>query len=265
MDTKFKAMKVILILSLLLLFNSCQHCNDPTNPDCGNYNPCYGASNVADFECTEYFDANNDLNVKCDTLVFGTTSCLFNSKMEYFSYDWQIGSDTNHRYGKTFTINFNKSFGSIPVTLIGKRAPNPKCIPNDDGVDTFTKPITIVDWKASPLIGKFSGSLVSNPTQIFTIEIKENTSIQNLIMNSPILLNLLNTCDGIYNISIGYKQFRSPIGAASYSPTGSCYKITDISGSLDISNQIITITYISDYGHITGKIKTETFIGKRQP
>ncbi|MBX7206188.1 MAG: hypothetical protein K1X81_12260 [Bacteroidia bacterium] len=255
-------MKVILILSLLLLFNSCQHCNDPTNPDCGNYNPCYGASNVADFECTEYFDANNDLNVKCDTLVFGTTSCLFNSKMEYFSYDWQIGSDTNHRYGKTFTINFNKSFGSIPVTLIGKRAPNPKCIPNDDGVDTFTKPITIVDWKASPIMGRYTGSLISNPYDTFTIEIRADHNVHQLSLGDPILLNLMQGCDVIFGIdSKGYKQFISYFNY--YTPSGVCNQNTEIRGMLDQSNQFITITY-RIFKDPQGRL-TETFIGKRQP
>jgi len=247
----------------LLFTNSCQHCNDPTDPDCGNYNPCYGVSNVADFMCAEYLDENTDLLVKSDTLIMENIS-WFNSKSNYLIYDWQIGSDTNHRHSKEFNIYFDKSFGTIPITLIGKRAPNPKCIPNDDGVDTFTKPITIVDWKASPLIGRYTGSLISNPSDTFTIEIKADHNFNQLLLNRPILLYLHKTCDIIYGIgSVGYKQFTT--SNITYSPSGTCNKNPEIRGILDLSNQFITVTYTSSFDFNNQKNLTETFIGKRQP
>lgn len=273
MDTKFNIMKNFLSLLCLitamvcsLLFTTgCRHCDDPTNPDCGNYNPCYGVSDVASFECSEYFDENTDLLVKCDTMVFnGASSSIFKSNRDYLTYDWQIGSDTNLRHGKTFAITFNKSFGTIPVTLIGKRAPNPKCIPNDDGVDTLTKLITIVDWKASPLIGRYTGSLVSNPKDTFTIEIKADHNITQLQPNKLVLINLFKNCDAIYGIGgIGYKQFTSQFNY--FSPSGSCNRKPEIRGAMDLSNQLISITYTTTFNFNTWTNNTESFIGKRQP
>lgn len=197
----------------------------------------------ADFECSEYFDENTDLLVKCDTLIASSTLSWFGSNREYLSYQWKVGSDTNIRYGKSFLIQFTKPFGTIPVTLIGTRKPRPECLPGDDGVDTFTKGITIVDWKASPLKGKYQGFYQSNPADIFTIEIKFDHTITQLAP-SPILLNLFRNCDVILGLNVlGYKQFASEGISNQFSPSLQCYFNQYINGTLDKSNQQITISY----------------------
>ncbi len=244
----------------LLFTNSCRHCDDPTNPDCGNYNPCYGVDGKADFDCSEYFDENTDLLVKCDTLIASSHLSWFGSTHEYLSYQWKVGSDTNTRNGKSFLIQFTKPFGTIPVTLIGTRKPRPECLPGDDGVDTFTKAITIVDEKASPLFGKFKGALTHNPTDTFTIAITANHGISQ-IGPFPAIFNLIRNCDVILPIiNIGYKQFAE--FNKQYSPSGSCYYSTEIRGKLDSGNQFITITYTA---YKSKEHLTETFIGSRIP
>jgi hypothetical protein len=41
----------IVALTVLAAFSlqTCKHCNDPTNPDCANYDPCYGKKTINTF------------------------------------------------------------------------------------------------------------------------------------------------------------------------------------------------------------------------
>jgi len=271
-NPKFDFMKSWITISwlmaamvLTLLFtNSCQHCNDPTNPDCGNYNPCYGVDGKADFGCAPYLNENTDLLVKCDTLIAGSFLSWFGSNHYYQSYQWKVGSDTNIRQGKSFLIQFPNPVGTIPVTLIGQRKPRPDCLPGDDGVDTFTKQITIVDWKATALLGTYRGALTNNPNEIYDLQITlTDISLIDKIPDEIVIRNLKPNCDLILGIgSPGYKQF---ISESYYSPSGQCYFTVETLGQLNQSNDIITINMVTNIDWTTGKKEYITFIGKRQP
>ena len=59
-----KPFLVIFCLGNLVFMNACKHdcipCEDPTNPDCSNYDPCYGKHRVtADFYI---YENHSDLN-----------------------------------------------------------------------------------------------------------------------------------------------------------------------------------------------------------
>ncbi|MBX7206183.1 MAG: hypothetical protein K1X81_12235 [Bacteroidia bacterium] len=246
----------------LLFTNSCQHCNDPTDPDCGNYNPCYDVDGKADFECAPYLLENTDLLTKCDTLIAGSLLAWIGSRKEYDTYKWKIGSDTNYRKGKSFSIYFDKPYGTIAVTLIGTRKPKPYCLPGDDGVDTFTKSITIVDFKATVLDGSYRGSFIHNPSETFDIQIAHDDEMQSKTGSYWGLYGLFPSCNVVLGLSYGYKQFTS---STSHTVSGTCYYMArEVYGTLDASNQIITITAVTNADWaLTGKKETVTFIGKR--
>jgi hypothetical protein len=51
------------------------------------------------------------------------------------------------------------------------KTPNHYCFPNDDGVDTVTKYLTITNVEPHPYFGQFKGYCISKPEETFTIQI----------------------------------------------------------------------------------------------
>lgn len=87
------------------------------------------------------------------------------------SYQWQVGSNAISQTVRSFSLDFSDTIGTIPVCLIVKSKPNLICFPNDDGIDTVTKYLTIKHFKEFPLKGKYKGYLSNDPSTEFIIEI----------------------------------------------------------------------------------------------
>lgn len=86
------------------------------------------------------------------------------------SYEWQVGSNSITQTTKDFGLYFSDTIGTIPVRLIVHAKPNKICFPNDDGVDTLVKYLTIRNVIPDPLTGKYYGYNTNDPTHLFTIE-----------------------------------------------------------------------------------------------
>jgi hypothetical protein len=86
------------------------------------------------------------------------------------SYEWQVGSNSIIQTTKDFGLYFSDTIGTIPVRLIVHAKPNKICFPEDDGVDTLVKYLTIRNVIPDPLTGKYYGYNTNDPTHMFTIE-----------------------------------------------------------------------------------------------
>jgi hypothetical protein len=134
----------IVALTVLAAFSlqTCKHCNDPTNPDCANYDPCYGKKTINTFFKVRPGDRGFpppeewcDL-VNCDT--FNTVFVRFDipeGNPENSTYEWQIGEEPEPRYGEGFEIEFGPHIAKygwetwLPITLTIRTPPN-GCLTN---------------------------------------------------------------------------------------------------------------------------------------
>jgi hypothetical protein len=147
-----------LILSLVvfaaLTLSSCRKsCQDPTNPKCENYDPCYKlkptSAGFKTYDPMMFAQSQKELGLVWDVVsdTIGS-NCYFVADEENAKYTWLIGAGVYHT--RTVSIDFINSridAGTlIPVTLIVEKEPNKKCFPNDDGRDTFTKQILVARY-----------------------------------------------------------------------------------------------------------------------
>ncbi len=127
-------------------------CNDPSNPQCPNYNPCYGKKSVtADFEMSQMFAVvtpdyldkfNPDIAFERDRIGFRPIGLDTATK-----YTWLLGSEiiTEPSFERNFANTQQTGENNIQITLIIEKKPNLICFPNDDGRDTITKHIRFVE------------------------------------------------------------------------------------------------------------------------
>ena len=165
------------ILLVLFFITSASRCNkacyDPTNPDCGNYDACYGQKPVsAAFKIQETLQRPSlpdGWGETLDTDTITTYGVQFTALEEGAEYEWHIGSEVLK--GKSVTRTNFPQFATYPITLIVKKTPNTACFPNDDGRDTVTRNMYAGSWLVhTPFFGKFKGT-VTNPNDTLTIDI----------------------------------------------------------------------------------------------
>lgn len=188
---------ILIFLAILLgtSAESCRKCNDPTNPECKNYNPCLGKSAVsADF----VFEVNLDGKWYQVEDVYSGDYVRFRAIQNLSNYTWLIGSET--LTDATFVRTGFPAGSNVFCTLIGRSNPDNRCFPKDDGVDTITKSIKIwnypgpdfyssfadtVQYQKEPYIGSYYGYKESNPNHKFFVTlsnywIKNNGAIERL-------------------------------------------------------------------------------------
>tara|TARA_B110000967_G_scaffold70142_1_gene72622 strand:+ start:480 stop:1346 length:867 start_codon:yes stop_codon:yes gene_type:complete len=158
LKTSFKYL-FILLAGMALVLNSCKEdcpsCQDPTNPDCENYDPCWDKIPVsADFEMStkwpvEFPDYigqwHPDVRYSRGRIGFRPNHYVEGDST--VKYTWLLGSEVIHDY--TFVRNFidTKETGenNIRITLIVEKEPDLECFPLDNGKDTVVKYIQFVD------------------------------------------------------------------------------------------------------------------------
>jgi len=142
----FRIILGICCLSGLLMIHSCKDdwppCDDPTNPDCDNYDPCYGKKTINSFfkvrPGDRGFPPPEDWCelTPCDT--FNASSVRFDApdgNPENSTYQWQIGTEAEPRTGKGFEVDFSNYLSKgnweshITVTLT-IRSPINSCLKN---------------------------------------------------------------------------------------------------------------------------------------
>jgi hypothetical protein len=159
-----KIIKLTLALFAVLFFNSCKKdclpCQDPTNPKCGNYDPCYGKK-TANFGFTfgsqwgteEYFLGIKNYVHDKDSVFVNKERFKFTAHSIYDSVIWKLGSET------IVSKSFVRIFSNVPEAfyqcqMIGYRAKQ-ACIKNDDGIDTVVRRWYMMPIPKLPIIGKY--------------------------------------------------------------------------------------------------------------
>ncbi|PGH40437.1 MAG: hypothetical protein CRN43_03040 [Candidatus Nephrothrix sp. EaCA] len=92
---------------------------------------------------------------------------------EKATYRWELEDYPKNNTTKSFFLDFDQPFGNIEVKLIVTKEPNTSCFPNDDGADTVTKTLVVLDGSKFKYAfeGTFTGCLTDNPSDIFDITI----------------------------------------------------------------------------------------------
>jgi hypothetical protein len=199
----------LLLLPILAFLLSC--CEEEPEPD-----PCASLEPVtARFIMGERITNRSGTNefMKVDTLIVSDTVLTWNpvqfvAPAGHDSYEWQVGTEEEGM--KTYSgdsvvqIHIAHPWEALPVRLIVRDEPNTACFPQDDGVDTLTRFLTVIEREDSPVFGHYQGSLLSNPNEIFTV------SFQVIIRDGPrlVLTNINKGCqeDGWFSHSVGYKD-----------------------------------------------------------
>lgn len=175
---------LLFILISSLVFNSCKEtedetpCNDPTNSNCPNYNPCLvDKPTTADFHIYEelgsLFMENLWVNYDTDTCITEWVRFVAQEK-NALSYTWYVGTEIEPRTGQSVLINFVDSRTPKRIRLIVRKAPNLRCFPNDDGVDTVDRMLYFVNRYDSlniPWIGTFKGISTKDPNKEIEVRI----------------------------------------------------------------------------------------------
>jgi hypothetical protein len=158
LKTSFKYL-FILLAGMALVLNSCKEdcpsCQDPTNPDCDNYDPCWNKQPVTgDFEISQqpvtfYPDYIGDWHpdLKFFRGLIGFRPVNFIEGDTSVKYTWLLGSEVVHDYylERDFSDTEQSGENNIRITLIVEKEPDLDCFPLDDGKDTITKYIQLVD------------------------------------------------------------------------------------------------------------------------
>ena len=218
---KKKSKKYVVVLSLFIVgvltttLNGCKDdCEDASNPDCCNYNPCYGEESTSAYFIIE--ESLRDYWIEGDTVsgIGNKSSVRFTAMQDADSFIWTLGSQTIRE--KSFTRNSFPSDRRIPVSLVTIRNhPNISCFPNDDGRDTFRR--VMYTWPSEsyydegekkyvvdnpmPIQGRYLGYFDSEPNNQIEITLKDSVYRCTKVNpdNSYIGFNSRNIPKGYFN------------------------------------------------------------------
>jgi len=198
------------LLSLFILCSACKRdCQDPTNPKCENYDPCYGKEKPSAKFVME--EGNTYLANKgiwyADSAFFGA-QIRFRSELtdNRYKHTWYVGAETFN--GHTTP---GRNFLSLPrpqnitISHVIEYTPDLQCFPNDIGKDSVAQTFTLIasrntDFKTyGTYRGVLEGTVDSFDVQIISIDqngqlANINTHVQNKF------INFHNLGDTIYGI-----------------------------------------------------------------
>jgi hypothetical protein len=224
-------MKNPLFYSMLFLFvavTGCKEddedqCCDPTNPECANYDPCFGKEPTASFKMrgtSVGFPVPENLVAEwCDT--------IFNSGVEFMadmedaeSYEWYIGTETEPRFGRSFKLGFGDYYEDtlqnlnpenpdyyqpLDITLIVRNNEG-ACVSVSDTVLTSTSQLVFTRrlLVRGTFIGRVEGENFDREVTFW----KDGEDLSNPIFQQQYFSDIIGLADdtiryyGIYNSSI---------------------------------------------------------------
>lgn len=155
--------------------DDCPPCDDPTNPDCSNYDPCYKKNRVT----ADFFMYENDWSLDPDRgwEYYDTDTLLGQSVLlvaketkddngSDVNYTWIIGAETiSGTKVKSITRHTFPTNEKIPVTLIVSKKPHVDCYPDDDGKDTVTRYMVFPSKNNTKWQGEYIGYNTDKPNE----------------------------------------------------------------------------------------------------
>jgi hypothetical protein len=135
---------------------------DPTNPDCDNYDPCYGKTQPSAKFIIEQKQLNEQLkSVWIADSTFGGFEMRFRSEYtdSKYKHTWYVGSEVF--YG---TVTPIRDFRQTPrpqnitVSHVLEYTPDLQCFPDDDGKDSVAQDFRLIAlWDELKVFGTFRG------------------------------------------------------------------------------------------------------------
>ena len=173
---------LILILFSMAAWSGCKDCDDPTDPDCGNYDPFHDIEPAnADFGIYVVFDGSYVFNGRVykgevDS-IRSFESLLFEPKNKNDKYTWLIGAEVIEQ--EKISRRWFPPGTDIPITLIVEKNGN-NCLSNHDKSDTLTKIFHCVKQlfvnerdtlyaMSDPFWGTYEGYNTDNPDDKFIV------------------------------------------------------------------------------------------------
>lgn len=157
---------LLFLFAIVLWLAACREKDVPS--------PCEGkVQTTASFAIKEML---GDTAFTADT-IFRDNYVQFEALTAYDSVKWKVGNDIGAFTNPRFTLSFVNDLVTIPVVFTGYKQADQHCFPNDGGVYSGTKLLTIVEQvdKAtltlSPLIGRYRGAFLDASSDTFTIRI----------------------------------------------------------------------------------------------
>lgn len=166
-----KLLLLIAIASSLMLTNACKKCKDDPVPDpCATYRKTTAAFTIEEeYHYERRFESDT---VMCNNDIY------FTAELYGYNYEWRIGNDPTV-YNTSVVKLYFPNPTTINVRLIVRRTPVYECDPNDDGIDTLNKTLTVIHGiNAVPnqpypaLVGNFKGYYSNDLTTEVTVMIK---------------------------------------------------------------------------------------------
>lgn len=167
---------IIACLGIVLMAESCKkECHDKSNPDCENYDPCYGKEKTnADFTIEEMVAGRG---FETDE-IHRNSKVRFNAIQEFESYEWIVGNHVDTFRTKNFVLGGFPEGQSFTVRLIGKRKPNTRCFPDDSGIDTVFKTFKVTaNDSLLPIYGQYEGYYDKYPDKKVTVNVWRTTRL----------------------------------------------------------------------------------------
>lgn len=252
-------MKNYFFYSVFLLFvavTGCKNdddneCCDPTNPECANYDECFGKLETTAFftisQALSNFGDNNSVFIEDDVITGGTLK--FSAiPQEGATYTWILGIDTTIG-GSEITTNIGTlQNGSYPNTLIVTKTPDTLCFPFDDGQATYVRSFNKILGCEAAIWGRYRGVFSSQPN--------DSTEIEFALSSNHLVLDPLpcpsNNIQGIFFVNanmLGDTIMMDLDGAVNSILSFRAYGSLDLpegTATLDINSNIVEAEYTID-------------------
>lgn len=177
-----------LAFGLALIFSSCDPdddntCCDPSNPECENYDPCYGKSETTAFFtiAQQYFPVgdNSDIYIE-DDIVTGGKLKFTAIPQEGATYTWILGVDTIvGNYEVTRTLG-DLPEGRYSNSLIVTKQADTLCFPDDVGMDFSSRIFTRIESCQAAILGKYRGVFLKDSPDSVDIELALSPSLSEI-------------------------------------------------------------------------------------
>lgn len=176
-----KFLMLLLGFIAFMMLQSCKEncpCDDPTNPTCDNYDPCFGkeAANATFHYYCDLSTSYGEYHFKTDTIEMedGNASVRVFFKVDDPNVDscwWSVGADPRVFREKEFSLTFKIGDAPLRTRLIVDKSSALDCNPNDPVRDTFYRELTLMPLGSSSIYGTYKGYFDGNTSDTGTIRI----------------------------------------------------------------------------------------------
>jgi hypothetical protein len=206
-----------------------------------------------------------DTAFNADT-IFRDNYVQFETVDNYESVTWKLGNDPNIRTQPEFNLSFINALGVVPIEFKGNKTPNSLCFPNDNGMYSSNKNLTVLEQvekpilTLSPLIGRYKGYFTNAPNDTFTVRLEyfDSSKYNTSITSSKNFYWFSNMPNGfVSTLSLPYPELRNgykiEMGYKSFVFAWDSY----VAGKAWLSNDTLFINYGYDF------TTRKKFIGKK--